>query len=292
MTDNNINKCMISVIIPIFKKPSVLQFCLEGLYCAICHTEQRTHKGIIEVIIVDNNSCCEKVSTLLLNYQEKIHMLSVVYQPKLEHTFALCKARNTALKLAKGDRIVSLDSDCVVNVNYFNTILGLNCVDQYTGERVFVSERTIDRDSNIIEWDKLPHFQSPSNYGLSTDRRFPQLSQLDDGVDHPWAYVHAASWCFNKDHILAVGGFDERYDGHWGYEDYDASYRMAQTFKHNIRFHVGLKVYHVDDKLTDPVPCGTSRVDRKQNPNWKRICRLIPGFENFKEKQYNSFYSV
>lgn len=240
-----------------------------------------------EVIIIDNNSLSENPDEV---YHEFFGLLELylIKQPKLTHTFSLCRARNTALKLARFPWIISLDADIVLNTEYLNHLKAIVNKEEsliITSERVFIDGSQAGNISvNDPAWPaRQKSVLSPSNYYLQTDRRIDALKNLKENP-HPWAYMHGSNTVFPREKALMINGYNEAYDGHWGYEDVDFAYRLITEKNVMPTYCPGMYCYHLD-LLADGKE-ESRRFDKKNNPNWTRICETIPGFKEFKELEY------
>lgn len=108
------------------------------------------------------------------------------------------------------------------------------------------------------------------------------MQSLPD-IEHPWDYMHGCNVIFRKEDALKINGYDEDYDGRWGFEDIDFAYRMITQVECTPVYASGLHVYHQDlpeDKLQ------TNRTAKNENPNWAKICELIPGYKEYKIAKY------
>ena len=273
----------ISIIIPSHNNSDLLAKSLAGF------AAQEPCTVDWELFVIDNNSDDTSVAALQHRMRDVLK-LTLIQQPKLEHPFALCRARNLGLKLAQGEWIVVMDADIIPNLKYIKTLVtyiqewGNESVIS-TCERKFIladdveASRIID-DPGILE--KLPIANSPSNYGLPVDRRLPAMQSLPD-IEHPWDYMHGCNVIYRKDDALSIGGYDEEYDGRWGFEDIDFAYRMISEAKCKPIYARGLHVYHQD--LPEDIS-QTNRNAKSQNPNWARVCDLIPGYKEYKVAKY------
>jgi glycosyltransferase involved in cell wall biosynthesis len=275
---------MISVVIPSHNNAALLAKTLAGF------AAQEPIAESWEVIVVDNNSSDESIAAVHREMRNRM-ALTLIQQPQLPHPFALCRARNIGIKIAKGEWIACIDADTIPNGRYLKTLTnflqrqGENPV-ICTGERMFVAADTITPQqimNNPRLLDTLPPITSPSNYGLSVDRRLPTMKRLPD-VGHAWDYIHGCSAVYRKSDALAIGGYHEAYDGHWGYEDIDFAYRMITRQDCTPLYIEGLHIYHQDLPETDFDPA--HRYDKTLNPNWARICDTIPGYREYKIAKY------
>jgi len=273
----------ISFIIPSHNNAELLEKSLAG-FAAQEHSDVQW-----EVFVIDNNSSDISIAALQLKFRK--HMkLTLIEQPQLAHPFALCRARNIGLKLAEGQWIVVMDADIIPNPKYIKTLAAY--INEWKDrpiisscERRFVLANDIDAESIIDNpgiLERLPLAKSPSNYGLPVDRRLPAMQDLPD-IKHPWDYMHGCNVIFRKEDALKIGGYDEKYDGRWGFEDIDFAYRMITEAECTPLYASGLHVYHQD--LPEDKP-QTNRNAKSENPNWAKICDLIPGYKEYKVAKY------
>lgn len=274
----------ISVIVPCHNNAALLDKALASF------ASQERCKLNWEVILIDNNTSDTSVADLQLAYRERLN-LTLIEQPKLSHPFALCRARNLGLQIARGKWIVGIDADIIPNHTYLKTLaqhiagwgdrpIIASCERQFISSQGASSE-DIMNDASILE--RLPSANSPSNYGLPTDRRLPVMLKLPE-IDHPWDYMHGCNVIYRREDALCIGGYDEAYDGRWGFEDIDFAFRMIAQAKCEPLYAKQLHVYHQD--LEDDV--STNRTNKADNPNWWRVCELIPGYKQYKTNKYQT----
>lgn len=273
----------VSFIIPTYNNADLLAKTLAGLVA------QKHNSLSWEVIVIDNNSVDESVALVHRKFRSVLP-ITLILQSQLPHPFALSKARNLGIRLARGEWIASIDADTIPNQNYLNTLESRikewkNISVIMTSERNFISTSEVDpRDimTNPILLEQLPIVLSSSNYGLIHDRRLPIMKSLPD-IEHPWDYMHGCNVIFRRKDALKIGGYEEAYDGQWGFEDIDFAYRMI-TENQCIPYYVpGLHVYHQDLSGRQP---SINRNDKSTNPNWARICQKIPGYQDYKIAKY------
>jgi len=266
---------MISFIIPCFNGKAALDNTLKSL-------AWQTNTIPFEVILIDNNSDRENLNELYEKYVDRLNIY-LVKQPKLISTYALCRARNIGLRLAKYKWICTLDSDIILPPTYLK-IAGEKLENKSNvmlcGKRIFILRQDIEplNDINLSNASPIP---SSSNYNQILDRRLPYLEDLDRST-HPWAFFHGCNTIFEKAKAQSVGGYDEKYDGQWGYEDIDFAYRMMKDNDVQPIYEEDLYVYHQEEEIMGTL----NRNDKSTNPNWALICQRIQGFKAFKTKQY------
>lgn len=280
---------MFSVVIPCFNRLAQLARVLAG-FCAQSVGER------FEVVLVDNNGFDEDIDALYRRYVDRLP-LTLLRQPRLPHPRATSRARNLGLAVARHEWIVNVDADCIPPPDYLRRIR--ETIDRPADDRKLIvglrrfvcadglSEEDLQRGS--CDLASLPPVASPSNYGRTVDRRYPEIENIAQSL-HPWAFAHSGNMAYRRDLALRVGGFDEVFDGAWGYEDVDFAHRLITVAGASPFFLAGIECCHQDGRVDcDAAPvCNDERFNKVDNPNWSRICGRIPGFEQFKRDQYRS----
>jgi len=281
----------LSIVMPCFMEYHKLINTLKSIKKAI-ETPIVSHLKI-EVIIIDNNSpISERLSKIIKKYRDVLN-ISFFMQPKLISTFSLASARNRGVLMSRGDWIFFTDADCMIDTNFFVEFDKIKNNERdrlYTGERVFVAVDKSLNENRINEkfFEKLERCPSASNYGLIKDRRFPQITNLPN-QEHPWNFVHGCFMLFAKENYLKVNGSDTAYDGHWGYEEIDLVYRMVKDLGIKVHYIQDAKVYHQEfpeDILK--ISNNKQRTNKKDNPNYVRICEKIEGYDDYKKRQFKN----
>lgn len=272
---------MISIVIPCHNDVDLLRKTLAGLCVNL-------GAAAFEVILVDNNSFDEDIDGAYRAYVNRLD-LSLMRQPRLPHPKATSRARNLGLAISRGEWVVNLDADCVPMPGYMARLASfLEEARQenplVAGLRRFV-DLSIHTEEDIlagrVEYDSLPQVASPSNYFRTLDRRLPHIERLECS-EHPWAYFHSCNIAYRRGEALAAGGFDECYDGCWGYEDIDFAHRMITRRGATPRYLPGIELLHQDSERSSR----QNRFDKAANRNWSIITSRIPGYEAYKARQY------
>lgn len=92
---------VISVIIPVYNAEESIEKCLDSI-------KKQTWKGEFEIIVINDGST-DRSGEILENYRKKNPEMPI--QLINQENGGVSKARNTGLKIAKGDYIALLDSD-------------------------------------------------------------------------------------------------------------------------------------------------------------------------------------
>jgi glycosyltransferase involved in cell wall biosynthesis len=282
-TAERIAAALVTIAMPCHNEVELLARSLAALAAQLGGTED------LEVILVDNQSDDPRLSDVVDRYSRVLD-LKLRRPPHLEHPYALCRARNLALAEARGDWFWTLDSDCMPNPGFLSTLRervdGLRPGERrmLTGERIFIDGSGLDEEgvrARNGSLEQAPRVRSAANYGLRRDRRFPALAELPE-IEHPWDQMHGGNTVFQTEVAREVGGYDTGFDGNWGYEDDEFAYRMISEGEAVPFYEPGLVVYH-QEPTRQPT---YDRLEKGKNPNWHRVCALIPGYREYKLAGY------
>jgi len=94
---------VISVIIPVYNAEKSIEKSLDSI-------KNQTWKGEFEIIVVNDGST-DQSSEIIENYRKENQEMNIVFMS--QENGGVSKARNTAMKIAKGEYIALLDSDDV-----------------------------------------------------------------------------------------------------------------------------------------------------------------------------------
>uniref|UniRef100_A0A7S3E2T0 Glycosyltransferase 2-like domain-containing protein n=1 Tax=Chloropicon laureae TaxID=464258 RepID=A0A7S3E2T0_9CHLO len=301
LTQENLypNGINFSCVFPSFNQESIVKKTLAGL------VQQKIKSDFkFEVIIVDNNST-DDIDAIYKKYRTKLD-LTLVQRRKLANTFSVPSARNMGIQQAKYDYIIGMDSDVILNENFLENMYQFlsskpnNVPYMVTAERIFVCTEGYSDDKlleDYTETERYPRILSKANYFKPRDNRFSHgniLENIKKGWQ-PWAYFYGMHTAFPKKIWEKIGGYNEVYDGYWGYDDIHFAWEM--TVKGGCLPTVlgGSEVFHQEPYGSEWVPLGgvvdklgtsNPRLNKKDNPNWQRICSTIDGYADWKSDYY------
>lgn len=106
------NEKLISIIVPVYNVEKYLRQCLDSLISQIYENTE---------IILVNDGSTDCSGTICEEYAQRDGRIIVVHQENQ----GLSGARNTGLRLSKGDYIAFVDSDDMVSQNYLSVLYGL-----------------------------------------------------------------------------------------------------------------------------------------------------------------------
>ena len=215
-------------------------------------SRQSYSKDLFEVIIVADANHAE-AELVAERYKSEIEIKLVkIYN---NNSFGPATSRNAGIHFAKGDVIVSLDSDMICppsflgsHMRWFHKSPKIATI----GLRKFVKANNIQpediiRDFHVIS--SLPEICSISNTttGSLRDKRIPELKQFRI---HPFPSncFHGGNVAYWRDDALSVGLWDEDFNGNYGYEDIDFGQRLFQNHT-NLIFENGATAYHQESNV-------------------------------------------
>jgi len=211
----------VSIIIPFYKERHILARTLASL------VYQTYPSHLFEVIVSDDGSSEPVIETLEI-FKEQ---LTLQYVRQEDLGFRVCAARNLGLQRAQGEVIISLDFDMICPPEFIAAHLTWFHVSDRVatiGPRKFIDAKDIaisDIRSNFARIAQLPSQSSISNYKKDIDGRIAQFANF---YKHPFPakLFHTCNVAYRRSHSQLIGGFDEAYDYHYGFEDVDFGHRL------------------------------------------------------------------
>lgn len=196
----------VSIVIPTYNSVNSLTKTVESLY------EQSYPKDKYEIIVVDDGSS-DSTKQFIRELQNKSFGNLKYFFQKNKGPAA---ARNLGIKIASGDIVAFIDSDCVAEKNWVQEISKGYEADNVAG----IGGRT----------KALPTASRVSRYCAYVNmNEKPEIDKT--GIVH----LITNNSSFKKEYLKQISGFDERYNFPGG-EDIDLCYRLRMKgyiFKYN-----------------------------------------------------------
>lgn len=228
-------KLTVSVIVSTYNRPDALSLCLKSLTIQTCLPD--------EIVIGDDGSN-EETKVLIELFQQNFP-IPIIHVWQEDKGFRLAKCRNKAVAASKGEYIIEIDGDLILNKNFVEDHLRfarpgcflrggrvnindkftrLLCQSQKIGEFNFLSKGLIRRLNAIhclwLSQYLLTRYKKNNTSGLGCNMSF-----------------------WRKDYI-AVNGYDEFFEG-WGSEDSDLANRMICLGVRRLFLKFSGIVYHL-----------------------------------------------
>jgi len=267
----------VSVIIPSYEAWPFLQ---RTLLAAIAECQRAVSDW--EIIVVDNESGFETTAALEAATQS-LDGVRLMRREGLDGIhFAPGAARNQGIEEARHDCLVFLDADCIPAsglVERYHQAVSANRATVFVGHRVFIdaaglSAFDVAADRPLL--DRAPVVASTSNYGLTSERRLPELIDYEDHTN-PWDCMYACNFALHRD-CLGEHRFNPVFDGYWGYEDVELGYRLHRSGR-RFAYLPEAFVYHQEGGSLSAAERSSGR-----GRNFLVADRLIPGFRDMRER--------
>lgn len=231
------NDPFVSVIVCVYNRASEVHKCLDALL-------EQTYFNY-EILVVDDYSE-DDLEGALAKYPD-LHYVKNTLE------FSLPAARNMGIEESKGDILIFLDDDAIVERDYIEKIVGVfkdnPAVGGATGRLKSVIVQDIKKGplgALMSTYVKLfgisGFFANQEGIGQVLDSGFitSNFEQHTELTTVQW--ISGCNQCYSREAIEKAGGFDSGYVGHAYYEDADMSYRV---------YKAGFDLYAVPDAVVD-----------------------------------------
>jgi glycosyltransferase involved in cell wall biosynthesis len=196
-----------------------------------------------EIIIADDGS--DNDTRQLVESLQKISPTPIIHSWQQNKGFRLSRSRNRALTIAKGDYIVLIDGDIIIEKNFIADHIEASKKGYFVqGSRVLLNNHSTKR---ALQNKKI--FPCLTDSGVENRKnciRSTLLSKLFSFPSKRLSGIKTCNFAFWKEHAEIVNGFNEDFIG-WGREDSEFTARMLHsgTKRHNIKFKaLAYHLYH------------------------------------------------
>jgi len=155
-----------------------------------------------------------------------------IFRKENREEYCLCTVRNEGIKLASRKFVVILDADCLPESSYFTSLC--SAVDSVDNEKFVIVGFT-------------NHYSEDGRSFLLEDPRKVYLAG-NKFCDIAYNDAFGGNVCFPVSLWSEVGGFDEEFNGYWGYEDLEFALRCN---KHGAKLlaYDGVLVRHLQHPI-------------------------------------------
>lgn len=168
---------VISVIIPVWNGADTIGDCLDAL------SKQTAPADTFEVIVVDNGSTDRTVEII-----RRYPFVTLLTEARPSSYIA----RNTGLKVARGEAVLFTDADCIPAANWID--VALNALRTMPGKGIYGGKVTMYRTDD----------------GGEAAFRFDELFELNQERRTSVRRCVTANWMSYRADMLRLGGFDEK----------------------------------------------------------------------------------
>ena len=210
---------MVSIVIPNYNGNKYLKECVESIY--------KQYKNNIELIIIDNASE-DGYYKWLKTYRGLVFI-------RLDQNYGFSKAVNEGIKLAKGEYVLLLNNDTVLEDNFLYELIEImkqdNKIFAVSSKMISYYNKNIIDDAgdeyNILGWTLKRGDGKSVEYYSQSGEVFS---------------VCAGAALYRKSIFEKIGYFDEHFFAYM--EDVDISYR-AHLYGYKTMYCADAKVYHI-----------------------------------------------
>jgi len=182
---------MISVIIPTYKEPEVLDLCLRSVI-------EGQHNNNEIIVVVDGFYDINK--EVLEKYKDKINILD------LEENQGLCRATNLGVYNASNELILVVNDDNVFPVNW-----DIQLEKSYQPNSVITPNQIEPIPSMFRQFHIKDLGRDPNKFDLEVFWKY-EMEIHENKIEETGSTL---PFLINKNDYLRVGGWDESYPGAW-----------------------------------------------------------------------------
>ena len=214
----------------------------EALELSVLSVFKQTHLPT-EIIIADDGSNSD--TRHLIESLQQISPTPIVHSWQENKGFRLSRSRNKALSIAKGDYIILIDGDIVIEKNFIADHL------EAAREGYFIqgSRALLNADSTRLGLEQKELFPCFTDSGVENRKnciRSKMLSKLFSFTSKRLPGIKTCNFAFWREHAEKVNGFNEDFVG-WGREDSEFTARLLHSGikRQNLKFKaVAYHLYH------------------------------------------------
>jgi cellulose synthase/poly-beta-1,6-N-acetylglucosamine synthase-like glycosyltransferase len=212
---------MISLIISFYLRHDFLELVLQSI-------DKQSYRNFEVIIAEDNN---EQKTVEFINKARLLYSYNILHVSQEDIGFRKTRILNSAVKTAKGERLVFIDGDCILH-KHFMKEYAKAITDTYFcyGRRIFCSEKHTDILLKSKSIKKINIFLTFLYGGRSIGAGL--YLPFKRNKDKQNRRILGCNWGILKKNILAVNGFDEDYNRAGVGEDFDIDWRLK---KHGLK---------------------------------------------------------
>lgn len=200
-----------------------------------------------EIIVADDGSRPDTGD--VVERMAAISPVPVIHSWQEDKGFRLARSRNRAIAKARGEYIVLVDGDIVLEHHFIEDHLGFACPGFFIqGTRVLLSRELSDQV--LANRAMLPAFCRKGVENRKNCLRSHLLARLFSLTSKSLTGIKTCNFAFHKQDAIAVNGFNEDFVG-WGREDSEFTVRLLNSGirRRNMKFN-GL-AYHLYHPMSD-----------------------------------------
>ncbi len=225
----------ISLIITTYNWPRAL---CASLHSALCQTRLP-----YEIIVADDGSQQDTVEAI--KEIQNNSSVEIIHSWQEDKGFRLAKSRNKAIAKARGNYIILIDGDIILNKFFIDDHCSF-ARDKYfvQGTRVLLSE---ELSKCILRTNEFEiSFFTKGIENKKNCLRSGILAKICSFRSRQLKGIKTCNFAFWKEHAVQINGFNEEFVG-WGREDSEFTARLLNSGigRQNVKFNaLGYHLYH------------------------------------------------
>lgn len=240
-------KPKVSIILATYNWPEALRLSLLSL-------ETQTENDF-EVVIADDGS---GPSTRELIEKHKNSSFQILHEWQEDEGFRKSKILNQAIQNAKGEYLIFLDGDCIVQPDFVEQHLKLARPGvMVTGSRILLGRKLTAQFCEVGEWSFSKLTSKALIYRLTgqLNKYLPLFLKLPDSstriyTSFKWSRIKGCNMAAWRSDVNKIKGFDESLEG-WGHEDADFVFRLQNNGIKRKSGAWATEVFHLWHKMAD-----------------------------------------
>lgn len=216
-----------TVIIPTYNRSQLLRYTLQAL------TRQTLTADAFEVIVVDDGSNDNTLEVV----DEFRPLLNLRYYYQEDRGYCVSSARNIGIRHATGDICIFVDSgvipgpelveEHIASYDAGSSIALIGYVYGFDQDNAY--GKHLENLIDVHDPGKTIHYFR--THGIFQDIREAHYERYQDWIEDlpaPWVFYWTCNASALREDLLAIGLFDENFDGVWGCEDNELAYRLSK----------------------------------------------------------------
>jgi glycosyltransferase involved in cell wall biosynthesis len=180
----------------------------------------------LEVVVVDDGST-DSTDAVVKAFAEDLDLV-YVFLPRTPAS-GRAAARNAGIGKASGEVVVLVDADQICAPDFIAEHIGYHRLRQdlvVAGPRRDLAEGSFDDAAlaNGFDHSAIPEVVAPDG----REKVLTEFSWNFNNLETCWHHLFSCNASVRREHLLAVGGFDEGFIG-WGLEDSELGYRLRRA---------------------------------------------------------------
>ena len=214
---------LISVVLATYNWPEALDLCLQSLQI---QTDRH-----FEICIADDGSKPD-TAELIARWQTQ-SVVPIRHHWQEDQGFRKSRILNQAIAQARGEYLVFLDGDCIVQSDFIARHRALAAPGfLVTGARILLSESLTQQLCASRLWDASRFMRQSLEWRVrgQLNKWLPLVCKLPDHAgrhyrEFVWRRIKGCNMAAWRVDAARIGGFDEGLEG-WGHEDADFVFRL------------------------------------------------------------------